>query len=36
VRITVDRKDGDPPLRIGMSSYVTIDTGHSRSLSQLW
>ena len=36
VRITVDRKDGDPPLRVGMSSYVTIDTGHSRSLSQLW
>jgi membrane fusion protein, multidrug efflux system len=36
VRITVDRKDGDPPLRIGMSSYVTIDTGHSRSFSQLW
>jgi len=36
VRITVDRKDGDPPLRIGMSSYVTIDTEHSRSLSQLW
>ena len=36
VRITVDRKDGDPPLRVGMSSYVTIDTRHSRSLSQLW
>src|SRR5215470_1934280 len=36
VRIVVDRKDGDPPLRVGMSSYVTIDTGHSRSLSQLW
>jgi membrane fusion protein (multidrug efflux system) len=36
VRITVDRKAGDPPLRIGMSTYVTIDTGHRRSLSELW
>jgi len=36
VRISVDRRDGDPPLRTGMSSYVTIDTGHGRSLSQLW
>lgn len=36
VRITVERKDGDPPLRTGMSTYVTIDTGHRRALSELW
>jgi membrane fusion protein, multidrug efflux system len=36
VRIVVERKDGDPPLRAGMSTYVTIDTGHRRSLSELW
>ncbi|HEY7548393.1 MAG TPA: HlyD family secretion protein, partial [Hyphomicrobiaceae bacterium] len=36
VRIAVERRDGDPPLRAGMSAYVTIDTGHQRSLSELW
>jgi membrane fusion protein, multidrug efflux system len=36
VRITVERRDGDPPLRTGMSTYVTIDTGHRRALSELW
>jgi membrane fusion protein (multidrug efflux system) len=36
VRITVERKDGDPPLRTGKSTYVTIDTGHRRALSELW
>jgi membrane fusion protein (multidrug efflux system) len=36
VRITVERKVDDPPLRTGMSSYVTIDTGHHRSLSEWW
>jgi membrane fusion protein (multidrug efflux system) len=36
VRIVVEHKDGDPPLRAGMSTYVTIDTGHRRSLSELW
>jgi membrane fusion protein, multidrug efflux system len=31
VRITLDRKDGDPPLRDGMSATVEIDTGpHTR------
>jgi membrane fusion protein (multidrug efflux system) len=35
VRITVTRKDGDPPLRAGMSTYVTIDTHHRRALSDL-
>jgi membrane fusion protein (multidrug efflux system) len=36
VRIAVERKEGDPPLRAGMSTYVTIDTKHRRTLSELW
>lgn len=28
VRIKLDRKRTDPPLRVGMSTYVSIDTGH--------
>jgi membrane fusion protein, multidrug efflux system len=30
VRIKLDLKPSDPPLRAGMSTYVTIDTGHRR------
>jgi membrane fusion protein, multidrug efflux system len=30
VRIRLDTKRSDPPLRAGMSTYVTIDTGHRR------
>jgi membrane fusion protein (multidrug efflux system) len=30
VKIKLDRKAGDPPLRSGMSTNVTIDTGHRR------
>jgi membrane fusion protein (multidrug efflux system) len=30
LRIAVDRKDGDPDLRAGMSVVVDIDTGHVR------
>ena len=30
VRIKLDLKPQDPPLRAGMSTYVTIDTGHRR------
>jgi membrane fusion protein (multidrug efflux system) len=36
VRIRVDRKPGDPVLRSGMSVIVDIDTGHRRSLSELF
>jgi len=36
VRITVDRNPADPPLRAGMSAEVTIDTGHNRSIADLW
>jgi membrane fusion protein (multidrug efflux system) len=30
VKIRLDLKPGDPPLRPGMSTYVSIDTGHRR------
>lgn len=36
VRIVVERKDGDPPLRAGMSVEADIDTGHHRTLSELF
>lgn len=36
VRIRVERKPGDPILRSGMSVIVDIDTGHRRSLSELF
>jgi membrane fusion protein (multidrug efflux system) len=35
VRITVDRKPGDPDLRAGMSVEADIDTGHERHLADL-
>jgi len=35
VRVTVACREGDPPLRVGMSTTVEIDTGHSRSLGGL-
>jgi membrane fusion protein (multidrug efflux system) len=36
VRVRVDRMPGDPPLRAGMSADIDIDTGHVRSLSDLF
>lgn len=30
VRVKLQQKRGDPPLRVGMSTNVTIDTGHRR------
>jgi membrane fusion protein (multidrug efflux system) len=36
VRIVVDRKTSGPALRTGMSVNVSIDTGHKRTLSELW
>lgn len=36
VRIVVDRKPGDPELRAGMSVEADIDTGHRRTLSELF
>jgi membrane fusion protein, multidrug efflux system len=36
LRTSVVCKDGDPPLRVGMSTTLEIDTGHRRSLGELW
>jgi membrane fusion protein (multidrug efflux system) len=36
VRVRVDMRAGDPPLRAGMSADIDIDTGHVRSLSDLF
>jgi len=36
VRITVQHRDGDPNLRAGMSVEAEIDTGHHRTLSELF
>ena len=35
VRTSVICKEGDPPLRVGMSVTVEIDTGHRRSFGEL-
>ncbi|MBV9634509.1 MAG: HlyD family secretion protein, partial [Methylobacteriaceae bacterium] len=36
VRITVERKSGDPELRAGMSVEAGIDTRHRRTLADLF
>ncbi len=36
VRIRVEHKDGDPELRAGMSVEAEIDTGHRRTLADLF
>lgn len=36
VRIRVERKPDEPPLRSGMSVEATIDTGHRRTLADLF
>ncbi|HEY4174030.1 MAG TPA: HlyD family secretion protein [Rhodopila sp.] len=36
VRVRVDVRPGDPPLRAGMSADIDIDTGHVRTLSDLF
>jgi membrane fusion protein (multidrug efflux system) len=35
LRVRIDRKEGDPELRAGMSVLVDIDSGHERHLSDL-
>ena len=35
VRVAVTCRESDPPLRVGMSTTVEIDTGHSRSIGSL-
>ena len=32
VRFRIEERPGDPPLRVGMSAVVSIDTGHERPL----
>ena len=36
VRIEVPVRPSDPPLRLGMSATVDIDTGYQRSLTDVW
>lgn len=36
VRVALDLKPSDPPLRSGLSAIVNIDTGHQRQWSDLW
>ena len=36
VRLRVEIPEGAPPLRSGMSAVVDIDTGHQRTLADLW
>ena len=36
VRITLDHEENAPKLRSGMSVVATIDTGHKRTLRDLW
>ena len=35
VRIKVNPVEGDPPLRVGMSTTIEIDTGHNRSFDDI-
>ena len=35
VRIAVTCREGDPPLRVGMSVTIEIDTGHRRTFGEL-
>jgi membrane fusion protein (multidrug efflux system) len=36
VRVRIDLKPGDPPMRAGMSADIDIDSGHVRTLSDLF
>ena len=36
LRVKVDRQADDPPFRAGMSVVVSVDTGHKRSLAELF
>ena len=35
VRTSVECREGDPPLRVGMSATIEIDTGHKRSFRDI-
>ncbi len=32
MRVTIDDTEGKPPLRVGMSTLIAVDTGHARGL----
>jgi membrane fusion protein (multidrug efflux system) len=34
MRVRIEQKDGNPPLRVGMSVTVDVDTGHPRGLPE--
>jgi multidrug resistance efflux pump len=36
VRLRLMERPGEPPLRAGMTAYVTIDTGRTRSLASIF
>jgi len=36
VRLRLMERPGEPPLRAGMTAYVTIDTGRTRSFAGLF
>jgi len=36
VRLRLLERPGEPPLRAGMTAYVSIDTGRARSLSSIF
>ena len=36
VRLRLIERPGEPPLRAGMTAYVSIDTGRSRSLAGIF
>jgi len=36
IRTSVECKADDPPLRVGMSTTIEIDTGHSRSIGDIF
>jgi membrane fusion protein, multidrug efflux system len=35
MRVTIDETAGKPPLRVGMSTLVAVDTGHARGLPDM-
>jgi membrane fusion protein (multidrug efflux system) len=34
MRVRIEDTDGKPPLRVGMSATVDVDTGHPRGLPE--
>jgi len=35
MRVTIDETAGKPPLRVGMSTLVAVDTGRARGLPDM-